>query len=97
MLDLTSNGTAFEDVLGNTSSAGSTYIAGALGLAKQQLDAQARPFAHQVVVVLLDGQPDEWRLKANGEAKYPEYKADLDSALKDLKRQVSLPPNGLLH
>lgn len=42
-----------------TTSAGGTHVEGGLMAAKKMLDAHARPDAQQVVVLLLDGVPDD--------------------------------------
>jgi hypothetical protein len=81
MLNFTSSQEEFESAVATTTSAGSTYIGGALELAKQQLDRSARPHAHQVVIILLDGEPTEWKVKNNGEIKNQGYKDLLDKAL----------------
>lgn len=76
----------------STTSAGATYLAGALQSAKAMLDQDARQGAQQVVVILLDGQPSEWDLKQSDGVtiKNADNKAELDSALLDIKRQATV-------
>jgi hypothetical protein len=60
LLDFSSDRVEIETVLSDTTSAGSTFVHGALEVAKQMFDTAARPTARQVVVVLLDGIPAEF-------------------------------------
>ena len=92
MLDFSSEYSDIVAAIETSTSAGDTYLAGALNTAKAMFDDHARPNAQQIVIVLLDGEPSEWLVKKTNASRFKneEDANTLSSTIATLQSQATV-------
>ena len=82
MLDFSSDINAIGAAIDGSTSAGNTNVGPPLNLARETFNAAGRPTAHQVVLVLLDGIPNDYTSANN--------RPILDAAVADMQAQGTI-------